>query len=100
MVYFVARDPRTPWHVRALAFAVAAYAFSLIDLIPDVIPVLGYLDDVILVPLGVMLVLRLTPAEVMAAAQVRAEAVVTRPLSRGMVVVIIGVWVVVAGQMG
>ncbi len=100
VVYRVARDARTPWYVRALAFAVAAYAFSPIDLIPDFIPVLGYLDDVIVVPLGVMLVLRLTPADVMAEAQVRAEAVVARPLSRGMAGVVIGAWVVVAGLVG
>lgn len=52
VTYFAARDPRTPWHVRALALLVAAYALSPIDLIPDFIPILGYLDDLIIVPLG------------------------------------------------
>ena len=60
-VYLAARDPRTPWYAKALAGAVAAYALSPIDLIPDFIPVLGYLDDVIIVPLGILAVLRLIP---------------------------------------
>ena len=56
------RDPRTPWYARAVAAIVVAYAFSPLDLIPDVIPVLGYLDDLILVPLGILLAVRLIPA--------------------------------------
>ena len=64
-VWFAARDPETPFMAKLLALLVAAYAISPIDLIPDFIPVLGYLDDLILVPLGIMLVLRLVPAEVM-----------------------------------
>ena len=68
-VYFVARDRQTPWHVRGLALAIAAYALSPIDLIPDFIPVLGYLDDVILLPLGIFLVIKLTPAEVIEASR-------------------------------
>lgn len=94
VVYFAARDARTPWAVRLLALLVAAYALSPIDLIPDFIPVLGYLDDVILVPLGVALVLRLTPPPVMAAARERAEAVVDRPVSLAMAAVIVLVWVI------
>lgn len=65
-VWLAARDPRTPWYARAAALCVAAYALSPIDLIPDFIPVLGYLDDIILVPLGLLLVIRLIPPEVMA----------------------------------
>jgi membrane protein DedA with SNARE-associated domain/uncharacterized membrane protein YkvA (DUF1232 family) len=65
-VYFAARDPRTPWYVKALALLVAAYAVSPVDLVPDFIPVLGHLDDVILVPLGIMLVVRLIPDEILA----------------------------------
>ncbi|MBL8056706.1 MAG: DUF1232 domain-containing protein, partial [Anaerolineales bacterium] len=60
-LYLAARDPRTPWYARALAAGVAAYAFSPLDLIPDFIPVLGYLDDLVLVPLGIWLALRLIP---------------------------------------
>jgi uncharacterized membrane protein YkvA (DUF1232 family) len=69
-----AKDPRVPWHAKALAIAIAAYALSPIDLIPDFIPVIGYLDDLILVPLGVALVIRMIPREVIADLRRRAEA--------------------------
>ena len=75
-LYFVVRDPRTPWYAKALAGAVLAYALSPIDLIPDFIPVLGYLDDVILVPLGIWLALKLVPGEVLAEARARAATTV------------------------
>ena len=94
VVYFAARDPRTPWPVRLLALLVAAYALSPIDLIPDFIPVLGYLDDLILVPLGLVLVLRLVPQPVMLAAREKAAAAVNRPVSRAMATVIVVIWVV------
>jgi hypothetical protein len=61
-VWLAARHPGTPWYVKALAVAVAAYALSPIDLIPDFVPVLGYLDDLVIVPLGILLVRRLVPA--------------------------------------
>jgi uncharacterized membrane protein YkvA (DUF1232 family) len=60
-VYLAARHPRTPWYAKALALCVAGYAFSPIDLIPDFIPVLGYLDDVVIVPLGILAVIKLIP---------------------------------------
>ena len=60
----ILRHPRTPWYVKAAAIAVVAYAASPIDLIPDFIPILGYLDDLLLLPLGICLVVRLTPADV------------------------------------
>jgi len=100
VVYYAARDPRTPWHVRALAFAVAAYALSPIDLIPDFIPLLGYLDDLVVVPLGLMLVLRLTPREVLAASRLKAEQAAGRPASRGMAAAIIGIWILAAVVLG
>ncbi len=81
-VYFAARDPRTPPIVRILAIAVAVYALSPIDLIPDFIPVLGYLDDLVIVPLGLVLVIRLLPTEVLEAARAKAERVTARPTSR------------------
>src|SRR5438445_9945018 len=65
-VWIAARDPRVPWYAKALALLVAAYALSPIDLIPDFIPVLGQLDDLIIVPLGILLVIKLIPAELMA----------------------------------
>lgn len=64
-VYLAARHPRTPWYAKALALCVAGYAFSPIDLKPDFIPVLGYLDDVVIVPLGILAVIKLIPKEVM-----------------------------------
>src|ERR1700758_4572440 len=81
-VYLAARDPRTPWYVKVLAFAVAGYALSPIDLIPDFIPVLGYLDDLILVPLGIWLVVQLIPPAIMAEHRRSAAAAQARPSSR------------------
>src|SRR3954465_14319660 len=71
-LYLAARDPRVPWYAKAVAACVAAYALSPIDLIPDFIPVLGYLDDLILLPLGILLAVRLVPPAIMA--ELRAEA--------------------------
>jgi uncharacterized membrane protein YkvA (DUF1232 family) len=73
-IYFAARDPKTPFWIKALALAVVAYAISPIDLIPDFIPVLGYLDDLIVLPLGIWWVLRALPTEVFAAARALASA--------------------------
>ena len=92
VVYYAARDPRLPWHVRLLALAIAAYALSPIDLIPDFIPVLGYLDDLILIPLGVALVVKLTPPEILADARERAAHTAARPVSRMAAAVIVVVW--------
>lgn len=94
-VYFAARDPRTPILVRALAVLVAAYALSPIDLIPDFIPVIGYLDDLILIPLGLALVVRLTPPEVMESARVQAQQAATKPVSYPAAAFVIIVWLVV-----
>jgi uncharacterized membrane protein YkvA (DUF1232 family) len=91
-LYLCARDPRVPWYAKAVALVVAAYALSPIDLIPDFIPVLGYLDDLILVPLGILLAVRLIPAEVLA--EHRATATDSRlPMSRGAAVAIIAIWI-------
>ena len=100
VVYFAARDPRTPALVRLLAVAVAAYALSPIDLIPDFIPVLGYLDDLILIPMGLALVVRLMPADVMQAAHARAQAAVDRPTSYLAASFIVIVWAVVLTVVG
>ena len=100
IVYFAARDPRTPWFPRVLALAIAAYALSPIDLIPDFVPVLGYLDDVIIVPLGLWLVLRLIPAEVIADSHAKAEAASERPVSRAMAVAIVAIWAIALGVAG
>jgi len=92
-IYFAARDPRVPWVAKALAIVVAAYALSPLDLIPDFIPVLGYLDDLIIVPLGIWLVIALIPDEVMADCRSRARAATHRPTSTSGMVAIIGLWI-------
>ena len=74
-LYLAGRDPRVPWYAKALAIAVAGYALSPIDLIPDFIPLLGYLDDLILVPAGILLVIRLIPPDIMAEHRNRAVAI-------------------------
>ncbi len=95
-LWLAARDPRTPWPAKAAAAAVAAYALSPIDLIPDFIPVLGYLDDVIIVPIGILLAVRLVSADLMA--EFRAEAALreSRPTSRAGMVAIVALWVATA----
>ncbi|CAN5762709.1 DUF1232 domain-containing protein [soil metagenome] len=94
IVYFAARDPRTPFFVRALAVLVAAYALSPIDLIPDFIPVIGYLDDLLLVPLGLALVVRLIPPEVLESARAQAQQAASRPVSYGAAIFIVVLWLV------
>ena len=95
-LYLAARDPRTPWYAKALAAVVVAYALSPIDLIPDFIPVLGYLDDIVIVPLGLLLVLRMIPPEVIEECRARAEDMPERPTSRTAAVVVVLIWVALA----
>ena len=90
-LWLAGRDPRTPWYAKAVALAVAAYAFSPIDLIPDFIPVLGLLDDAVLLPLGILLAVRLIPGALMAEFRAAAEGV-RRPLSRAGAVLVVGLW--------
>tara|TARA_R110000803_G_scaffold91076_1_gene158456 strand:- start:504 stop:890 length:387 start_codon:yes stop_codon:yes gene_type:complete len=99
-VYFIARNPDTPIFVKLLALAIAAYALSPIDLIPDFIPVLGYLDDVILLPLGIMLVIKLTPVLVIEVSRARAAEVAAQPVSNGAAAVVIVVWLLCAWAFG
>jgi uncharacterized membrane protein YkvA (DUF1232 family) len=80
-LYFVARDSRTPWYARGLAFVMVGYALSPFDLIPDAIPVLGLLDDLILVPAGIWLVLKLVPKHVLEEARVESAKAESRPVS-------------------
>ena len=95
-VWLAARDPRTPWFAKALALVIAAYAVSPIDLIPDFIPVLGYLDDLVIVPLGILLVVRLIPPEVMEEHREAAAQTTERPVSRLAAGVVIALWVACA----
>jgi uncharacterized membrane protein YkvA (DUF1232 family) len=99
-IYLASRDPRVRWYPKALAIAVAAYALSPIDLIPDFIPVVGYLDDLVIVPLGIWLVVSLIPPEVMAECRAKADAAGQRPVSRAGMIAIIVVWIVVAIMLG
>jgi uncharacterized membrane protein YkvA (DUF1232 family) len=92
-LYLAARDPRTPWYAKALAIAVAGYALSPIDLIPDFIPVLGYLDDVILVPLGIWGVVKLIPPTVMTESRTKAALLAERPTSRTAAAIIVAIWI-------
>jgi uncharacterized membrane protein YkvA (DUF1232 family) len=93
-LYLAARHPRTPWYARAVAGLVVAYAFSPIDLIPDPIPVLGLLDDLLLLPLGFLLARRLVPPDVWEECLARArEDTAPRPRSRAAAVVIVLVWI-------
>ncbi len=94
VIYLACKDSRIPWYARALAALIVAYALSSIDLIPDVIPVIGYLDDLILVPLGIILVLRMIPPGVLAEYREKAEATMsqTLPKSRSAAVVVIVIW--------
>lgn len=91
-LYLAVRDPRTPWYAKALGIGVVAYALSPIDLIPDFIPVLGYLDDVLIVPAGLWVVRRLIPAHVLAEARERARGAEVQP-SRAAAAVILAVWI-------
>lgn len=93
-LYLAARDSRVPWYAKALAVAVAAYALSPVDLIPDFIPVLGYLDDLILLPLGIALVVAMIPADVMAEHRKAAASALERPVSRGAAILIASIWIV------
>lgn len=93
-LYLAARDPRTPWYAKAVAIAVAGYALSPIDLIPDFIPVIGYLDDLIIVPLGILLAVRLIPVDIMAEHRATAATAAEKPTSRIAAALIIGVWIV------
>jgi uncharacterized membrane protein YkvA (DUF1232 family) len=95
-LWLSARDPRTPWYAKAFALAIAAYALSPIDLIPDFIPILGYLDEVILLPLAIMLAVQLVPPDLMAEHRAAATKAEGKPVSRAGAAVIVTVWLLAA----
>jgi uncharacterized membrane protein YkvA (DUF1232 family) len=97
-LYLAARHPETPWYAKLIAGVVVAYAFSPIDLIPDFIPVIGYLDDLLLVPLGILLAIKLVPPAVLAECRARAAETMAngRPVSRVAGAVVIAVWLLLA----
>ena len=96
-MYLACRDPRVPWYAKAVALGLVAYALSPIDLIPDFVPVLGYLDDLVVIPLGVLLVRRLIPDDVMADCRARAQVMTTRPVSVVGATIVIGTWLLLSG---
>jgi uncharacterized membrane protein YkvA (DUF1232 family) len=99
-LYMAARHPRTPWYAKALALVIAAYALSPIDLIPDFIPILGFLDEVILLPLAIVGVLKLVPADVMSENRAVAAAAAELPVSRAASAAIVLIWVAAIGLTG
>jgi uncharacterized membrane protein YkvA (DUF1232 family) len=99
-LWIAARDRRVPWYAKALAMAIAAYALSPIDLIPDFIPVFGYLDELVILPMGILLVVRLIPAPLMAEFRQQAAALATRPRSTTAAAVIVLIWIAAAALAG
>jgi uncharacterized membrane protein YkvA (DUF1232 family) len=95
-LYLAARDPRVPWHAKLVAAVVAAYALSPIDLIPDFIPVLGYVDDVILVPLGILFAIWLIPPPLMDEFRAEARLRAGRPGSKAGAVAVVVIWILAA----
>ena len=98
-LWLAARDPRVPWFAKLTAGIVAAYALSPIDLVPDFIPVLGYLDDVVLVPLGIMLAIRLIPPALLAEFRTEAAGRADRPVSAAAAAAVIGAWLLGFGAL-
>jgi len=98
-LYVAYRDPRTPWYAKLLIAGVVAYAFSPIDLIPDFIPVLGYLDDLIIVPIGIAVALRMIPQEVLIDSQAKAELLASQGKPKNFVAaaIIVSIWLLIAG---
>lgn len=94
--WLAARDPRCPWPARLVGFAVAAYALSPIDLIPDFVPVLGLVDDALIVPAGLWLFRRLLPPGLLDEHRAAAEAASERPRSRAGLIIVLAIWVVLA----
>lgn len=95
-LYLAARDPRVPWIAKFVAAAVAAYVFSPIDLIPDFVPVLGFLDELVIVPLGIKLAMRLIPADIMQECRDRAAVIAGRPVSRAAAAAVVATWTLFA----
>ncbi|MBE9126464.1 MULTISPECIES: YkvA family protein [unclassified Coleofasciculus] len=93
-LYLACQDSRVPWYAKAIAACVIAYFFSPIDLIPDAIPIIGYLDDLVLVPLGILLVLRLIPPQVLTECREKAKEAMTQPklVSWIAAVIIVTIW--------
>jgi len=94
-IYVAYKDPRVPWYAKAFAACIVAYAFSPIDLIPDFIPILGYLDDIVLIPLGIALVLKMIPKAVIKECEEKAQAILSQDKPKSLVAaaIIVAIWV-------
>lgn len=100
-LYLAARDPRTPWYAKAIAALIIAYALSPIDLIPDFIPILGYVDDLLLLPLGIVVLLKLMPQDVLADCRAKAAAGKEKlPRSWTAAAFIVALWLLAAVLIG
>jgi uncharacterized membrane protein YkvA (DUF1232 family) len=97
-IYLAYKDPRVPWYARLFAACVVGYAFSPIDLVPDFVPVLGYLDDLILVPMGIALALKMIPAAVMTECRESAQELMAqgKPVNRTAAAIIVAIWLLLA----
>ena len=95
-LFLAARDARTPWYAKAMAGLVAAYALSPLDLIPDFIPIIGYLDDLVIVPLGIWIVVKLVPADLMREFRAEAARMEAKPVSRTGALIVVALWIVSA----
>ncbi|HZG62805.1 MAG TPA: YkvA family protein [Rubrobacteraceae bacterium] len=95
-LYLAYKDPRVPLHAKIFTAVVVGYAFSPIDLIPDAIPILGYLDDLLLVPLGIAIAVRMIPRQVLAECREKAQTLAARPVNRTAAVAVVSVWVALA----
>jgi uncharacterized membrane protein YkvA (DUF1232 family) len=95
-LYFAVKDPRVPWHAKVFAACVVAYALSPIDLIPDFIPVLGYLDDIILIPLGIVLTVKMIPPSVLEECRAKARSAQEKPKSWVGATIIISIWILLS----
>lgn len=94
-IYLAYKDPRVPWYAKAFAACIVAYAFSPIDLIPDFIPILGYLDDIVLIPLGIALALKMIPKAVIKECEEKAQAILSQDKPKSLVAaaIIVAIWV-------
>ena len=95
-MWLAARDPRTPWHARAFGLLVASYALSPIDLIPDFIPILGVVDDAIIIPAGIWLFLKMLPPDLFEEHRAAAAAAAERPRSKGGLLIVLLIWLAAA----
>jgi uncharacterized membrane protein YkvA (DUF1232 family) len=101
-LYYATRDPRVPWYAKGFIGLIVAYAFSPIDLIPDFIPILGYLDDLVIIPLGVMMAIKIIPAQVIDESRARAKKHLgeKKPQYKLMGAIVIGIWIIVIVMAG